>query len=79
MPVAAFMAACARAARVPAWAAALIVAGNLIWVAASLLLPLTGLIGPNAAGWVFLVGQAAAVAVLAKLELDAARGLPAAA
>lgn len=79
IPAAAFMAASARAVRVPAWAAMVVVIGNVVWAAASLLLPLFGLISPSAAGWAFLAGQAGAVAVLARLEFDAARGRLAAA
>lgn len=74
MPVALFMAASARARPVPSWAARLIVLGNLSWVAASILLPVTGLIAPNGPGRAFLIGQAGIVAALAKLEFDALRG-----
>lgn len=79
LPIAAFMALSARARPVPAWAAALVVAGNGLWVAASLALPLSGAIAPNGLGWAFLLVQAAAVALLALLELGAARPRPAAA
>jgi hypothetical protein len=73
IPIAAFMAFNARATPVPGWAASLIVLGNMLWVAVSILLPAAGLIAPNPLGWVFLIGQAAVVALLAKLELGAAR------
>lgn len=74
IPIAAFMAISSRTTPVPGWAATLVVAGNLLWVAASIFLPVAGLIAPNALGWAFLVGQAGVVAILAKLEFDALRG-----
>jgi hypothetical protein len=74
MPIAAFMALSARAVPVPAWAVSVVILGNAMWVVASILLPLAGLIVPNPLGWAFLVGQAGVVAILAKLEFDASRG-----
>jgi hypothetical protein len=74
IPIAAFMAISSRTTPVPDWAAALVVLGNLSWVAASIFLPAVGLIAPNPLGWAFLVGQAGVVAILAKLEFDALRG-----
>ncbi len=71
MPIAAFMAISSRAAAVPAWAAFVVIAGNLSWIIASIVLPLTGLIAPNVFGWAFLLGQAIIVAVLTKLEYGA--------
>jgi len=79
MPIAAFMAASARAVPMPAWAVIAVVIGNVAWVAASLLLPLAGFVTPNAFGWVFLVSQAGVVALLAQMECAAARGRLAAA
>lgn len=70
-PVAAFMAFCGYASRVPGWALFTIIAGNALWVIASLALPLFGFIAPNAFGWVVLIGQAAVVAILAWLESTA--------
>ncbi|WP_264210698.1 hypothetical protein [Leisingera thetidis] len=78
IPVAGFMAACARADHVPVWAAKVVVAGNALWVLASLALPLAGLIAPNGLGWSFVLIQAAAVALLAGLEWRAAQHRPAA-
>jgi len=78
LPIAAFMAVIARRPVVARWALWSIVGGNVLWVAASALLLAGGLIAPNALGWLFVGGQAAVVALLAKLELDAARA-PAAA
>ncbi|AHD00050.1 hypothetical protein [Leisingera methylohalidivorans] len=79
IPAAGFMAACARADRVPAWAAIAVVAGNALWVLASLAMPLAGLIAPNGLGWALLLVQAAAVALLTGLECRAAQHHPAAA
>ena len=73
LPVAAFMAVFARARRVPGWAVLVVVAGNLAWVAASLALPLSGAVAPNALGWSALAAQAMVVAGLAGLEWSAAR------
>lgn len=74
IPIALFMTASARARPVPSWAAGVIMLGNLLWVAVSILLAVTGLIAPNGLGWAFLIAQAAVVALLAKLEFDASRG-----
>jgi hypothetical protein len=46
----------------------LLVAGNVLWVAASVLLPAAGLVAPNGLGWALLLGQAGVVAALAWLE-----------
>jgi len=78
IPVACFMAVCARADRVPAWAVMMVVAGNVLWVLVSFALPLVGLISPNWLGWTFLLIQAAAVALLAGMEWRAAQHSPAA-
>jgi hypothetical protein len=45
-----------------------VIAGNALWVVGSVLLLVDGLISPNVLGYVFVGGQAAAVAVLAELE-----------
>jgi hypothetical protein len=74
IPIAAFMGISSRTTPVPVWTAALIVLGNLLWLVASIFLPVAGLIAPNALGWAFLVGQAGVVAILVKLEFDALRG-----
>ncbi|MCH4541998.1 hypothetical protein [Ochrobactrum sp. POC9] len=55
-----------------------IILGNGAWVAASLFLPVAGMIIPNLFGWTFLVGQAAAVTALTGLEIRASRTLQAA-
>ena len=63
----------AFAGQVPVWASSLVVAGNLLWVLASLLLPLTGLFAPNVLGWAFLLAQAVVVLCFTWLEWKAAR------
>jgi hypothetical protein len=68
LPVGAFILWAASRRDVPAWAVALIVAGNAAWVVLSVALPLAGLVRPNALGLALLLGQAAAVAALAALE-----------
>lgn len=78
LPIAAGLAWLARGAAVPRVGLALAVAGNALWVLASLALPLLGLVSPSAPGWVLLLGQAGFVALLAGLEAAAApAGLPA--
>ncbi|MBI3525826.1 MAG: hypothetical protein HY066_15140 [Betaproteobacteria bacterium] len=52
----------------------LIVAGNLLWLIASLVLPITWL-SPNRLGWTFLTVQAVFVAVITGFEHRAARGI----
>ncbi|HDZ73906.1 MAG TPA: hypothetical protein ENH55_14335 [Aurantimonas coralicida] len=69
-PIAAFMAIAAAFPQPQLAAVWTVILGNLAWIAASIILPFT-LISPNALGWAFLLGQAAVVAVLAKLERDA--------
>ncbi len=73
LPIAVFIGILAALTVAPRAAVALVVVGNAAWVLASLLLPLSGLVRPNAIGIAFLVGQALVVAVLAKLEADAIR------
>lgn len=77
LPVAVFMAYFTTTATVPAWALQVIVAGNVLWVLGSVLLPVTWLGAPNGLGWLFLLMQAAVVALFAGLEW-AARQRPAA-
>ncbi len=73
LPIAAFMALVAMRSSISAPLAWLVIAGNALWVAASLLLLVSGWIAPNAIGWVFVIAQALAVAVLAVLEHGALR------
>lgn len=45
-----------------------IIALNLAWVVASVVLPFSGAIQPNLFGYLFILGQAAAVAVFAEMQ-----------
>jgi hypothetical protein len=69
--IAAFVAWLACRPSVPRWGRSLVVAGNGLWAMASVLLPILGLVSPNLPGWLFLLGQAGAVALLAWLEVAA--------
>jgi len=68
LPIACFMALVARASQALAWTVPFIVLGNLLWVIASFVLPLCGAITPNVFGWIFILAQAAVVALFAWLE-----------
>jgi hypothetical protein len=73
LPIAALMAAVALG-RVPLVAgAALVIGGNVLWVLGSVALMVGDWIEPNGFGYVFIGVQAAAVALLAALELAALR------
>ena len=77
LPIAALMAAVALG-RVPFLAGAvLVIGGNILWVLGSVALMVGDWIEPNGFGYVFIGVQAAAVAVLAALELAALRRGPA--
>lgn len=67
-PIAAFMAFFSRKTLVPAWSIQLIVFGNILWVLASVALPVLGIIYPNLFGFLFIFAQAAIVAVFATIE-----------
>lgn len=67
-PVALFMAFIAARSVIHPIPAKLIIGGNILWVAASVLLLAGSWVAPNAAGVGFVLVQAAAVAVLAWLE-----------
>ncbi|KAA2211559.1 hypothetical protein [Teichococcus oryzae] len=69
--IAAFMAWLACRPAVPRWGLGLVVAGNALWAMGSVLLPMLGLVSPSLPGWLFLLGQAGAVALLAWLEAGA--------
>ncbi|MBA3895379.1 MAG: hypothetical protein H0X69_17140 [Gemmatimonadales bacterium] len=49
----------------------LVVAFNLAWVAASVLLLVSGWVDPNGLGYAFVIAQAAAVALFAQLQATA--------
>lgn len=72
-PIAAFMVFAALQAINSEKAVWLIIAGNALWVAASLGLIFSGWIRPNTLGYAFIVLQAAAVALLTILEHKAWR------
>ncbi|MEJ8571833.1 hypothetical protein [Microbaculum marinum] len=74
LPIAAFMAIVASRPTPPAAGVWLVVTGNVLWVAASLVLAFGGLIAPNGLGWAFVLAQALIVAALAWLEYGALRG-----
>lgn len=68
LPIAAFIAFAGTRARLShrmVWA---VIAGNALWVMASIALLLSGWVTPTMPGQAFIVVQALAVAVLAKLE-----------
>ncbi len=79
IPIAAFMAVTATRAALPALGVWIIIAGNALWVAASVGLMIGPWIAPNAWGYAFIAAQAVAVAVLTKLELDGMRSMTVAA
>jgi hypothetical protein len=72
-PIAAFMAIVASRRAIFPPAVWLIVLGNAVWVAASLVLLVSGWIAPNAFGSIFIIAQALVVAVLTELEHGALR------
>lgn len=76
LPIAAFMAIVATRPVPPLPGVWLVIAGNMLWVAASVLLPVGGLISPNPLGWAFVLAQALVVAGLAGLEYGAVRNAP---
>jgi hypothetical protein len=58
----------ARRPVIPRPLAMAVVAGNVAWVAASLWLPVSGLVAPTTLGTAFVLGQAAAVMAFAVLQ-----------
>jgi len=73
IPIAVFMAVTATRAALLPLAVWVIVAGNALWVVASIGLMIGPWIAPNVWGYAFIAAQAVAVAVLTMLELDGAR------
>jgi hypothetical protein len=53
-------------ARPAVWA---IIAANILWAAASLLLLVSGLVAPNALGYAFVIAQAVVVVLLGELQV----------
>jgi hypothetical protein len=78
-PVAAFIALVATRGGIPVPAVWLVIVGNVLWVLGSLWLLLGGAIAPNALGTVYILAQAAAVALLTVLEIKGVAQVPAAA
>lgn len=68
LPVAAFMAFVGTRRAVPPAGVRAIVLGNTGWIAASVALPFSGLIAPNALGVAFILVQALVVVALTWLE-----------
>jgi len=75
-PIAAFMVFVATRAVVPPAGVGLVVAGNVLWVAGSLILLVPGVSGANELGIAFVLAQALIVAALAWFELVALRHGP---
>ncbi|MCV3764010.1 hypothetical protein [Rhizobium sp. TRM95796] len=73
LPVAAFMTTTALIWPAPSRATTIAIAGNALWIVASLALPMSGAISPNPIGWAFLTTQAVFVAMLTMAEHAATR------
>jgi hypothetical protein len=73
VPFVAWLVWLAAQSRPPRRAVMAVIVINALWVAASLLLLLGGLVTPNALGYVFVLAQAVAVAALAVLQLAGLR------
>lgn len=69
MPYAALLACLASRAKTPRLPAQFVVAGNVLWVAGSLLLLVSGVVSPTRLGIAFVIGQALIVAILAEVQL----------
>lgn len=68
IPYAALLAWLACRPATPRLPAQIVVAGNVLWVAASLLLLVSGLVSPTALGTAFVIGQALMVAIVAEAQ-----------
>jgi hypothetical protein len=68
LPIAGFMLVLARRPSPSPAGVRVVIAGNMLWVLASVLLPLSPQIDPSGIGLLGLMAQAAGVAVLAALE-----------
>ena len=69
LPVSLTMAIAAKLAPPPGWLVRLIIGGNLLWALGSFILPALNGLTPNSLGLALLLGQGAAVALLAGLEI----------
>src|SRR5262245_66621547 len=67
-PIAAFMAWVAMGPNLSRLGVGLVIAGNALWVVASIVLLVSDWVDPNLLGYVFFIAQAAAVVLLAELE-----------
>lgn len=72
-PIAFFMIFVATRGFIPPVGIQFVIVGNVGWVAGSAVLLVSGWVSPNVIGTVFIVVQAAAVAILAYLELNSLR------
>jgi hypothetical protein len=68
LPIAAFMVVTARQAVPALWAVQSIIAGNVLWIVATLVVAFGGWVAPTLMGYAFLGVQAAGVALLTVLE-----------
>ena len=73
LPIAAYIAWVATRKNPPSVGVALVIAGNALWIAASVALLVSGWVSPSPLGSVFLIAQALAVALLDVLEYVAWR------
>jgi hypothetical protein len=69
LPCAALLAWFASREMLPRWAVHLVVAVNLLWIADSVAILLTGWFAPSSLGIAFVLGQALAVAIVTELEI----------
>jgi hypothetical protein len=68
VPYVAFVVFAGTRAAIAAPAVWAIIAANVLWAAASVVLLLTGWVAPTALGYAFVMGQAAVVALLGELQ-----------
>lgn len=68
LPFAATLAWLGAQDKVPAGAVWMVIGGNAVWVAASIILLVTGWVTPNAMGSIFVIAQAAMVGIFAELQ-----------
>lgn len=73
LPIAAYIAWVATRKDPPSLAIAIVVAGNALWIAASVVLLASGWVSPSPLGSLFVIAQALAVALLDVLEYVAWR------